>query len=259
MISGPEWEMVEGPLLGHLSSLGWETLVWSERQPTNNLARSSDRDVLFEGRLGSALLRVNLGPDGVPWLDNVRIREAVAELRSMPAGVKLSEANRVSTDLLLRGVTVAGLEGWDGGRDRTVNYIDWDNWKANDFLAVSQFPIATPGKAPNIRPDMTLFVNGIPLVVIEAKPPGTASGIADAIDQLRRYANQRGGEVPEGAEQLFWTNQFTVATTGERAEAATLRHCRSITWLGKILSLPRLRRLPTLWTNRWRRSPSRRC
>ena len=64
-------------------------------------------------------------------------------------------------------------------------------------------------------------MNGIPLVVIEAKPPGTPSGIADAIDQLRRYANQRGAGVPEGAEQLFWTNQFTVATTGERAEAAT--------------------------------------
>ena len=68
---------------------------------------------------------------------------------------------------------------------------------------------------------MTLFVNGIPLVVIEAKPPGSESGIADAIDQLRRYANQRGTQIPEGAEQLFWTNQFTVATTGERAEAAT--------------------------------------
>ena len=95
------------------------------------------------------------------------------------------------------------------------------DWSANDFLAVSQFPVATAGQAPNIRPDVTLFVNGVPLVMIEAKPPGKGSGITDAIDQLRRYANQRGTEVPEGAEQLFWTNQFTVATTGEWAEAAT--------------------------------------
>ena len=64
-------------------------------------------------------------------------------------------------------------------------------------------------------------MNGIPLVVIEAKPPGTDSGIADAIDQLRRYANQRGSGGGGGAEQLFWTNQFMVATTGERAEAGT--------------------------------------
>ena len=221
MSFGPEWELVERPLLEHLGSLGWETLVWSERQPADNVARLSDRDVLLEQRLGSALRRINLGPAGEPWLDETRVKAAVAELGSMPAGVKLLEANRLSTGLLLGGVTVAGLEGWDGGRDQTIDYVDWDHWSANEFLAVSQFPVATSGQAPNIRPDVTLFVNGVPLVVIEAKPPGKGSGITDAIDQLRRYANQRGTEVPEGAEQLFWTNQFTVATTGERAEAAT--------------------------------------
>ena len=221
MTSGPEWELVERPLLTHLALFGWETLVWSERQPSDNVDRSSDRDVLLERRLRSALLRINPGRDGLPWLDEARIDSAVADLRSMPAGVRLLEANRLSTDLLLRGTTVSGLGGWDGGRDRSIDFIDWEDWSANDFLAVSQFTVATPGRAPNIRPDVTLFVNGVPLVVIEAKPPGIDSGIADAIDQLRRYANQRGSELPEGAEHLFWTNQFTVATTGERAEAAT--------------------------------------
>ena len=221
MTSGPEWERVERPLLDHLFSLGWEMLVWSERQADGVDARASDRDVLLEKRLGSALGKINRGPDGAPWLDEARISAAVAELRSMPAGAKLLEANRLSTELLLGGVTVAGLDGWDGGRDQTIDYIDWDDWEANDFLAVSQFTVATPGRTPNIRPDVTLFVNGIPLVVIEAKPPGPDNGITDAIDQIRRYANQRGSEAPEGAEQLFWTNQFTVATTGERAEAAT--------------------------------------
>ncbi len=166
-------------------------------------------------------MKVNLGPNCEPWLDESRIKAAVAELGSMPAGGKLSEANRLSTDLLLGGVTVDGLEGWDGGRDQTIDYIDWTDWSNNDFLAVSQFPVSTPGQAPNIRPDATLFVNGIPLVVIEAKPPGKGSGITHAIDQLRRYANQRSTETLEGAEQLVWTNQFTVAITGERAEAAT--------------------------------------
>ena len=221
MTSGSEWEKVERPLLEHLASLGWAMLVWSERQPSHNVDRASDRDVLLEERLRAALLRINPGPDGAPWLDEARIDAAVAELRSPPAGARLLEANRLSTDLLLRGTTVAGLDGWDGGRDRTVDYIDWDDPSVNNFLAVSQFPVATPGRAPNIRPDVVLFVNGIPLVVIEAKPPGNDSGVTDAIDQLRRYANQRGGEITEGAEQLFWTNQFTVSTTGERAEAAT--------------------------------------
>ena len=217
-----EWEQVEQPLLEHLRSLGWETLIWSEWDSRGVDFRSSERDVLLEGRLREALLKINPGPDGEPWLDAGRVEAAVAELRSMPAGVvKLLEANRRSTGLLLGGVTVAGLEGWDGGRDQTVDYVDWDNWEANDFLAVSQFTVATPGQAPDIRPDVTLFVNGIPMVVIEAKSPGPDSAIVDAVDQLRRYANQRDSEIVEGAEQLFWTNQFTVATTGERAEAAT--------------------------------------
>ena len=221
MTSGPEWERVEKPLLGHLALLGWERLIWTERQPDGIDARASERDVLLERRLESALRRINLGADGLPWLDDGRVRAAVAELRSMPPGGKLLENNRQSTGLLLGGVNVPGLDGWDGGRDRTIDYVDWDDWSANEFLAVSQFSVATPGQAPNIRPDVTLFVNGIPLVVIEAKPPGTESGIADAIDQLRRYANQRGSGIAEGAEHLFWTNQFTVATTGERAEAGT--------------------------------------
>ena len=221
MSSGPEWENVERPLLDHLSLLGWGTLNWSERQADGVDARTSDRDVLLERRLGSALNKINRGPKGAAWLDETRIRAVIAELRSMPAGAKLLEANQQATELLLQGFAIAGLDEWDGGRDQAINYIDWDNWKANDFLAVSQFTVATPGQAPNIRPDVTLFVNGIPLVVIEAKPPGHDCGITDAIDQLRRYANQRGSEINEGAEQLFWTNQLTVATTGEGAEAAT--------------------------------------
>lgn len=221
MSSGPEWEKVERPLLDELASLGWDTLVWGEQLPSDDCDRSSERDVLLEMRLRLAVWQINLGPENVEWLDAARINSAVAELRSMPAGAKLLEANRLSTELLLGGVTVPGLDGWDGGRDQTINYIDWENWSANDFLAVSQFRVATPGQAKDIRPDVTLFVNGIPLVVIEAKPPGKESAITEAIDQLRRYANQRGVQVAEGSEQLFWTNQFTVATTGERAEAGT--------------------------------------
>ena len=218
MSTGPEWERVERPLLENLKLLGWETLIWRERQEADAVYRDSERNVLLEQRLGLALRRINLRPEGESWLDEDRVKSVIAELRSTPAGAGLLEANQQATELLLGGFAVPGL---DGGRERIVDFICWDDWSANDFLAVSQFPVATPGGRPDIRPDVTLFVNGIPLVVIEAKPPGTESGLTDAIDQLRRYANQRGSEAAEGAEQLFWTNQFTVATTGERAEAGT--------------------------------------
>ena len=72
-----------------------------------------------------------------------------------------------------------------------------------------------------IVPDLVLFVNGVPLVVIEAKSPHAASPMATAIDQLRRYANQRGDvRADEGNEKLFHTNQFVIAAHGTNARAA---------------------------------------
>ena len=178
--------------------------------------------MLLEERLGSALKKINRGPDGMRhgWTrpESVRRWRSCGRCRRGPSRWRRTVCRPTCCWAAPRST---GSTVWDGGRDQTVNYIDWDDWSANEFLAVSQFSVATPGQAPNIRPDVTLFVNGIPLVVIEAKSPGHDSGIADAIDQLRRYANQRDGEANEGAEQLFWTNQLTVATTGERAQAAT--------------------------------------
>lgn len=151
MNSGPEWERVERPLLEHLASLGWETLIWGEQPPSGGCDRPSEREVLLEQRLRCAVLQINPGLDGAEWLDEARLNSAIAELRSMPAGAKLLEANMESTGLLLGGVIVPGLEDWDGGRDQTINYIDWVDWSANDFLAVSQFRVETSGQAKDIR------------------------------------------------------------------------------------------------------------
>lgn len=220
MSGGPEWELVEEPLLRQLESLGWETIVWGQHSADDQLDRASERDVLLERRFATALFNINLGTsDSTTWLDSARVKAAIAELKAVAHGTRLLEANQQSTELLLSGVSVPGLPDWDGGRDQTIDFIDGNNWAANDFLAISQFPVMRPGTSDRIKPDVILFVNGIPLVVIEAKAPDKE--ITAAIEQLRRYANQRDSEVPEGAEKLFWTNQFTVATTGERAEAGT--------------------------------------
>ena len=77
--------------------------------------------------------------------------------------------------------------------------------------AINQFRVDPPGALGDrgfIVPDLVLFVNGIPLVVIEAKSPAVTDPLATAIDQLRRYANRRVADKNEGAERLFWTNQL---------------------------------------------------
>ena len=99
-----------------------------------------------------------------------------------------------------------GVEGRDGGRGQTVHYIDWEHPERNDFLAVNQFRVDEPGGQAHkyVVPDIVLFVNGIPLVVIECKSPYVTDPGVEAIDQLQRYANQRSHvHDNEGNERLF--------------------------------------------------------
>ena len=81
---------------------------------------------------------------------------------------------------------------------------------AGFILALNQFRVDPPGASGVsgfIVPDVVLFVNGLPLVVIEAKSPSVTDPIATAIDQMRRYANRRVPEKNEGAERLFAGHQ----------------------------------------------------
>lgn len=80
-----------------------------------------------------------------------------------------------------------------------------------------------PGGQSFIVPDAVLFVNGIPLVVVECKSPAITDPLGAAIAQLLRYSNQRGWiEAEEGAERLFHYNQLLVATSFEHARAGTI-------------------------------------
>jgi len=76
------------------------------------------------------------------------------------------------------------------------------------------------GTEKHIIPDIVLFINGLPLVVVECKSPATADPIGEAITQLMRYSNRRGEK--EGNEKLFWYNLFTVATSKQIAKIGTI-------------------------------------
>ncbi|HPJ97834.1 MAG TPA: HsdR family type I site-specific deoxyribonuclease, partial [Syntrophales bacterium] len=74
-----------------------------------------------------------------------------------------------------------------------------------------------------IAPDIVIFVNGIPLVVVECKSPKLTNPMEEAINQLLRYSNQREGvEEEEGCERLFYFNQILVATFRQKAAAAAV-------------------------------------
>lgn len=227
--SGLEYVLVEEPLIAQLVAMGWRHERGStpgavEPKDPGASLRESFAEPVLERLLRRKLRQLNLDAHGSEWLDKERISQAVNALTRL-SSTTLLDANTVSTDLLVTGTTVDGLPGWDSGRDQRVQYIDWTHPERNDFLVVSQFRMDVPGTSgqKSVVPDLVLFVNGIPLVVIECKKPAVHGGsLSAAIDQLRRYANQRGAKTHgEGSEPLFRTVQLTVATTGDKAMLGT--------------------------------------
>lgn len=225
MSGGPEFVEVEEPFLDQLASMGWRIITGSVDFPSVT-GRDNFREVLIKDDLAKALRRINLR-DGKQWLDEGRIAQAIGAIERI-SHPRLMEANQEGTALLLGGVTVEGLPDWDQGRDKTIHFIDWDTPENNTFTAISQFKVDCPGgmSKGSIRPDITLFINGIPVAVIECKSPTISEPIPSAIDQLRRYHNARkaAGEVEdnEGAERLFYTNQFVIATSYDEARVGTI-------------------------------------
>lgn len=220
---GWELEDVEKPFVAQLQALGWAHIQGSLDDPAVT-GRSSFAEVIQEETLRQQLHALNPGPDGQPWLDEARLSEAVAAITRLGTH-KLMEANQKATELLIKGLTVEGLPGWDGGRGQTLRYIDWDTPANNRFTVINQYRVDCPpgfnAAKAFIVPDLVLLVNGIPLVVVECKSPSIPEPLAEAVDQLRRYGNQRKAafEVDdnEGNEALFATNQLLVATSFDEA------------------------------------------
>ena len=221
-----EYDRVELPFIQQLHGLGWDYLGGDTDIPYLT-DRESFRQVLLTGRLRKAIARVNLDEKGEPWLDESQVKQMVSRLERL-GKPKLIEANQVATNLLLHGTQVEGPDG----KNVTAYYLDLERPERNDFLAINQFRVDPPwatGGTGYIIPDLVLFVNGIPLIVVEGKRPDLEAPLVEAVDQLLRYSNQRDGvSEPEGAERLFHYVQLMVATCFDTARlgavAASFEH-----------------------------------
>lgn len=224
---GPEFTEVELPFIRQLEQEGWDYIEGSLDVPAIT-HRETFAQVIMEPLLRERLLTINTR-NGKPWLDERRLDQAVSAITRLPAN-KVMEANKLSTELLHGGITVEGLPDWDGGRGQTIHFVDWANPENNTFTVVNQFKVKCPpghdGWKGHVIPDIVLFVNGIPLVVIECKSRTVPEGLPEAVDQLRRYYDQRHQDLEveehEGAPALFFTNQFMVASNFDDARVGTI-------------------------------------
>ena len=131
----------------------------------------------------------------------------------------LIETNQTLWKTLVQYISVDQGLG-QGRRGQTVKIIDFDNIQNNEYICVNQFKVEGPNQ--NIIPDIILFVNGLPLGVIECKSPYITNPMEVGIDQLLRYANRRNPSDFEGAERLFWHNQVMVSTHRDKARVGTI-------------------------------------
>lgn len=206
-----ELEQVEEPFLRQLERLGWRVLRGDKYDPVST-QRETFSEVIIESELRTALRQIN------PWLEEDQITGLVHRVQT-PQENSLLKANEEILTLLLEGWPV-DINHRTQQKSPTARFLDFNDSDNNRFLAVSQFKLVIPGTEKHIIPDIVLFVNGLPLVVVECKSPVIADPLGEAVEQLKRYANQRG--MVEGNERLFWYNQFQVATYRQKCCYSTI-------------------------------------
>ncbi|MBB6336993.1 type I restriction enzyme R subunit [Xanthomonas arboricola] len=194
----PTESFVEDFSIGVLQSLG--VPIRNGVQVDDAEQRAEARSVQLHVPLMSAMQRLNphLGTDICADVERVLMR---------PPHTTLVENNRWFHDLLCNGVPVEYKDMASGElRGGRARLIDFDAPTNNDFLVVRQLTI-TAADGRRLRPDLLLYVNGLPLVVIELKDPANKAATLDvAIDQLGRYKRD--------APELFVPNLLLVVSDG---------------------------------------------
>ena len=224
-----EYLHVERPFLDQLRALGWTVVDQGHgiipSDPAASL-RVSFREWLLPEVFRNAVRGINRTGGGQEWLTERQLEDLRDQLIRHP-GRTLLEANEAVQKLLFKAQV--DVNEITGEPDPVVQLIDFAHPERNVFHAINQFRIDTPGCVKScIIPDIVLFVNGIPLVVVEAKigDPNTANPIYEAFVQLLRYRNARPetkvAGLREGEPRLFYSNLLLVRTCGEKAEFGTI-------------------------------------
>ena len=198
---------IEQVVLDHLAGLGYALATDAEIGPDGKAPeREAYADVVLLKRLTAAIERLN------PTIPAEARGDA---LRKVLATEKpsLVEENRRLHKLMVEGVDVEFYSEDGTIRGDKVRLIDFDDLAANDWLATGQFTVIEG--SVNRRPDIVVFINGLPLGVIELKAPGGENAtLAGAYNQLQTYKAQ----IPS----LFRTNAVLVTSDGITARVGSL-------------------------------------
>ena len=228
--------VVEQAALAWLESSGWAICHGPDIAPDAPTAERTDYgEIVLERRLRDALARLN------PDLPATALEDTFSKL-TRPEGSTLEARNRALHRMLVDGVTVEYRTDNGEIRGAQAQVIDFDDPANNDWLTVNQFTVVE--NKHERRPDIVLFVNGLPLGLIELKNPADEDAtIWTAWQQLQTYK----AELPE----LFAFNAALIVSDGVEARIGTLtagrewfKPWRTIT--GETLADPNLPQLQVM-------------
>lgn len=181
---------VEDSIIEELQNLDWK---YVEPQVMSKLRRGGFEQPLVENKVRDSLRRLNSCME----LTEADLDFVVTSLKTIPANV---EGIRVFLDKFRSGVVVPLQKE---GKEKVLRIVNLQNIENNDFMVTRQFKIE--GLKGNIKPDIVLLINGIPVALIECKNP-TAENVdwTNGYRQIKRYE--------EEAPELFKYVQFSIAT-----------------------------------------------
>jgi type I restriction enzyme R subunit len=199
-------DQLEKEALGWLDELGYAHVYGPTiANDGDSPERVNYRQVVLVERLRSAIAKLN------PKVPVAAREDALKQVLELGVPVQMS-ANRVFHRLLVSGVPVQYQKEGETRGD-FVRLIDWAEVKANDWVAINQFSIQGPKHTR--RPDIILFVNGLPLVLLELKNPADVNAdLWQAFKQIQTYKEQ----IPD----LFHYNEILVITDGSEARMGSL-------------------------------------
>ena len=198
---------VEQAAVAWLRGQGWRTLHGPDIGPGMPAAERADYgQVVLERRLRDALAKLN------PDVPSAALDDAFRKL-TRPESSTLEARNRAFHRMLVDGITVEYLDRDGAVRGAQAQIIDFEDPATSDWLAVNQFTVVE--NKHERRPDIVLFVNGLPLGVIELKNPTDENAtIRSAFQQLQTYMS----EIPS----LFAFNAALIVSDGLEARIGTL-------------------------------------
>lgn len=211
-----EDSILEQPIIELLESLWYTYHNWRKedfdiRQEYSSLGRRSTKDVLLFDVLKKKIEELN------PWLGDSLIISAINELEEIGLNKDLNKANKDLYHKMKEWIKLTMVGEEDDEIDvGTVRLFDFEDYTKNEFTVVSQLNIQ--GEFYKRRPDLLVYVNGIPLVNIELKGPTVS--ISDAYnDNLKDYKDT----IPK----LRWYNAFVILSNGSQTKVGTFSSPRN--------------------------------